>query len=303
MSPRTIEISGENTRLRLRDCQLLVERDGRDVGRIPVDEIGLLILDNPQTTYTHWVISDILQQGGAVLFCGPDHLPAGLAVPLAGHHLTTERFRAQSESSLPTRKRLWQQIVRAKVLNQQRACRDEATARRLAVLADRVRSGDPDNIEAQAAQGYWAAYLPGRTFRRDREGPHPNPMLNYGYIVFRAAIARALAGAGFHPALGLHHRNRFNPFCLADDLLEPFRPLVDVTVRHMVHNGVPALNQTAKRALLELLYWEYETDAGRGPLFEALDRMVASLHRCYIGQERELLIPTYDLPGPRPAQP
>lgn len=303
MTRRTLEISGRDTRLSFTHRQLLIERDGREVGRVPIEDIGLLILDQPTTSYTHWVLSEILAQGGAIIFCGPDHLPVGTALPTSGHHLQAERFRAQLAATEPRRKRLWQQIIQAKIANHGRMCRDGPARVKLERLGQSVRSGDPDNIEAQAARVHWRAWMPETGFRRVPRGPFPNALLDYGYAILRASVARALVAAGFHPSLGIQHSNRYNAFALADDLMEPLRPAVDSTARALVRNNARRLDQTAKKALLELLYLPYESPRGRGPLFNALDHMTASFHDCLLGRSRFLDIPTIPLPAERHHEP
>ncbi len=292
---RTIHVSGEGRHLRCRNAQVQILHEDKLLGSIPAEDIGLLIVDTPQATYSHTAVSAILDGGGVVVFCGANHLPVGIAHPAVGHHAQTERFRTQVEASLPTRKRLWQQVVRQKIRNQAAVCENEATRKRLELLAERVRSGDPSNMEAQAAKAHWSAYLPEReSFRRLRDGPFPNSLLNYGYMVMRAAIARSLVAAGFHPALGLNHSNRANAFCLADDLVEPLRPLVDVAVRNLVRRGSTVIEQEEKQELLSLLTFTCGMRGQASPLINALDTMCASLHACYLGESREL-----DLPHPR----
>jgi CRISPR-associated protein Cas1 len=297
---RTVHVSGEGKHLRCRDAQVQILHGDKVLGSVPAEDIGLLIVDTAQATYSHTAVSAILGNGGVVVFCGPDHLPVGIAHPAVGHHAQTERFRVQVESSVPTRKRLWQQIVRQKIRNQAAICENEATRKRLELLAGRVKSGDPSNVEAQAAKVHWSAYLPeAEGFRRLRDGPFPNSLLNYGYTVMRATIARSVVAAGFHPALGLNHSNRSNPFCLADDLVEPLRPLVDVTVRNLVRRGSRGIEKEEKQELLSLLTFTCRMKGQSSPLINALDTMAASLHACYLGESRELDIPHphWDLAG------
>ncbi|MBX3728283.1 MAG: type II CRISPR-associated endonuclease Cas1 [Candidatus Sumerlaeia bacterium] len=291
MTRRTIEVSGHDVHLSLAHHQVKITRGGEAVGSVPAEEVALLIVDTPTASYTHPTVVELLAQGAAVVFCGPDHLPAGIALPIEGHHLQAERFRAQMEASLPTRKRLWQQIVAAKIAAQASACTDDAVRRRLEVLRTRVRSGDPANVEAQAARFYWGAWMPEIGFRRDRDGPFPNGLLNYGYMMMRAALARALVAAGFHPSFGLRHTNRYNAFALADDFVEPFRPLVDCQVRQLARNASGAIGRAEKQALLSLLTHPTDSAAGTGPLINALEPLCISLHRCLLGEERTLAIP------------
>lgn len=292
MIKRTIEISGRGNRLAARVGSLLIEQGGEEAGRVPLEDLGLLILDAPDTTYTHWTLVRAAEAGAVVVLCGRDHLPAALFLPTGGS-LVAQRVAAQADAAKPLKKRLWQGLVRAKIRAQARVLgpRDERAAGFLRALVSTVRSGDPANVEARAARRYWTSLF-GREFRRRRDGPPPNALLNYGYMALRASVARAVAGAGLHPALGLHHRHRANAFCLADDLLEPLRPMVDRRVRALVDEGRTEIDRDAKRVLLETLTEEVEVGGQRGPLLVGLERTVASLARCYEGTDRTLCVPT-----------
>ncbi len=292
MIKRTIEISGYKTYFHMNHGQLVVEREGAKVGQVPIEDIGLLVVDNPTASYSHLCMVRLLENGAAVILCGEDHLPAGLLTPIEGNSLQAERLRIQIEAPLPTRKRLWQQVVQSKIRHQAETAETPGTKTRLLQLMDQVKSGDPQNVEAQAARVHWATWLgPDSGFRRGREGPPPNNLLNYGYMVLRAAVARAIVGAGLHPSLGLQHHNRYNAYSLADDLLEPFRPLVDVTVRDLWRAGIQEINQEAKQRLLTLLTHTCETGGQIGPLLVAMEFLGASLLKCLAGQEKNLRVP------------
>ncbi|MBD3293383.1 MAG: type II CRISPR-associated endonuclease Cas1, partial [Armatimonadia bacterium] len=208
MIKRTIEISSQPSHLAVRHDQLEI-RQGEEVSAtVPIEDIGVLIVDQRATTYTHPMLTSLIAAGGVVVVCDERHLPSGLLLPIAGHHATAQRLRAQVQASKPLNKRLWQQLVRHKIEGQAlNLGRGHRLHGRLRSLIREVRSGDPANVEAQAARLYWQAYF-GTAFRRDQDGEPPNNLLNYGYTVIRAAIARALCGAGLHPSLGLHHANR-----------------------------------------------------------------------------------------------
>jgi CRISPR-associated protein Cas1 len=292
MIKRTVEISGRGNRLFVNLGSLVVMRDGREVGRVPLEDLGILILDAPDAAYTHWVLAEALKSGAAIVPCGRDHLPCGLFLP-QDNSLMAQRLAAQAAAPLPLKKRLWKQIIQAKVRLQARnLAPDDPARRRLMALVSEVRSGDPANIEAQAARSYWQAMF-GPDFRRRADDLALNAFLNYGYAVVRAAVARAVAGAGLHPALGLHHRMRSNPCCLADDLLEPLRPMVDRAAKALAETGASEMTPEAKRVLLTVLTEEVETAGSRGPLLVALERTAASLVRCYGGEQDRL-----DLPEP-----
>ena len=264
MIKRIVEISSARTQLSIRYSQLIIKEEGQEVGSIPCEDIGVLLVDHQGTSYTHCVFTELLRFGAAVVLCGGNHHPAGMLLPIESNILQTERFREQIEAKEPVKKRLWRQIVRAKIKHQAKLVgKDSDIYKWLMALREQVRSGDPDNIEAQASKKFWSVYIQEmdstgspQGFHRDVEGRPPNNMLNYGYMVMRAAVARAICSAGLLPCLGIHHRNRYNAFCLADDMMEPFRGFVEAKVRDICHaDGVPdELTQTVKARLLEVLY-------------------------------------------------
>ena len=305
MIKRTLEISSEPAHLALRHQQLLLQRNGETVRQVPCEDIGMVVVDHPQTTYTHNALAKLVECGAAVVLCGRDHLPAAMLLPLGDHSQVVWRLADQMAVSRPTKKRLWTQLVRAKIRAQALNLPPNLPARRkLLALVKEVKAGDTTNVEARAARLYWqhwlatsdAATLDTEPFRRDPKAAGLNPFLNYGYTILRAAISRAIVAAGLQPSLGLHHANRANLFCLADDLIEPFRPLVDDRVRDMWQQGHSELNQAAKAELLGLLTLSLRMTAPdgseqRGPLMVMLHRLVASLVRCYAGEAKKLEIP------------
>lgn len=303
MIKRTLEISREPAHLAVRHEQLLLKRDGEIVGQAPCEDLGVVVVDHPQSTYSHHALVSLADAGAAVVLCGRDHLPSALVLPLADHTQVVWRLTDQINVSLPLKKRLWQQLVVAKVRGQARNLDPSLSAhKKLLAMAGEVRSGDPTNIEAHAAKVYWRHWLVSsrpeddEPFRRDPNGAGLNAFLNYGYAILRAAIGRALVAAGLEPRLGLHHSGRSNAFCLADDLIEPFRPLVDERVREMHRQGHETLNQPAKAELLNLLAEPMTLastpDEISGPLMVMLHRMTTSLARCYAGESKRLDIPT-----------
>ncbi len=255
----------------------------------------MVIVDDARATYTQAVFLELLEAGATVMVSGRDHLPAGMMLPVDAHHVQTERHRAHIEAKEPVRKRAWQALVRAKI-GQQAAVLSHFTGKDggLWPMARRVRSGDPENLEAQAAQRYWPLLF-GKSFRRDREASGVNALLNYGYAVVRAATARAIVATGLIPSLGVHHKHRSNPFCLADDLLEPYRPYVDWRVRSLVEtddDSVPNLSERLTRAvLLSLLNETIRVGERREPLLLALHTSAASLCRALTGDDRTLALP------------
>ncbi len=269
---------------------------GDEERSIPCEDIGVLLVDHSGVTYTHSVFTELLRCGAAVVLCGGDHHPTGMLLPIESNTVQAERFREQIEAKEPVKKKLWQQIVRAKIKHQAKLVgKDSSVYKALMALRDSVRSGDPDNIEAQASKKFWAAYIQDiiSNFHRNIEGRAPNNMLNYGYMVMRAAVARALCSAGLLPSLGIHHRNRYNTFCLADDMIEPFRGFVEAKVRDIcAQSGVPdELSQSIKAAILEVLYEPVTIADFNGPLMVGLHRMAASLQRCFAGEQKELDLP------------
>lgn len=293
MIKRTIEISRDAAHLTVKQRQFLIVRDGETVGRIPCEDIGVVVVDHPGTTYTHAALASLAESNAALVICGRNHLPSAVLLPFSDHSQIVWRINDQFSVSKPLCKQLWKQLVQAKIRAQAYNLFVDCPARsKLLDMARQVRSGDPHNMEAQAARVYWANYLPNTSFRRDAGGGAVNSLLNYGYVTVRAALARALVAAGLIPSIGLHHCNRGNAFCLADDLIEPLRPLVDLRVRVLYASGCEQLNPQAKAELLKLLAEPVVIGGEAGPLMVNLHRMTASLLRCYRGESKKLEIPT-----------
>lgn len=295
MIKRIVEVSGGPVHIAVEHGQLVIRskhEDGRN-GRIPCEDLGVLIIDNVGTTYSHQALIAMLAAGSTTLLCGANHLPAGYIVPYPSHSEATARARLQVAASAPLKKRLWQQLVAAKIRAQAATIAPDRPERALLLtLAGKVRSGDQSNMEAQAARVYWKVWLGDRSpFRRDPDGDGINAMLNYGYALLRAAFARALAGAGLLPMFGLHHSNRGNPFCLADDLLEPCRPMVDRAVRTLVSAGKTEIDKDVKARLLTTLYDTVILDDDTMPLQIAIKRTVDSLVQCFAKKAAKLMVP------------
>lgn len=290
MIRRTVEFSTPGTRLSVAHRQLVVERPELPKATLPIEDLGVVIVDDGRASYTQAVFIELLEAGATVMITGRNHLPIGMMLPLDAHHVQTERHRAQVAIGEPTRKQVWRALVSAKLAQQGRVLAHFAGSDSgLLALARRVRSGDPDNFEAQGAQRYWPRLF-GKDFRRDREADGINALLNYGYAVLRAAIARAIVAAGLIPSLGVHHRNRSNPFCLADDLFEPYRPLVDWRIRIMLDESgePPALDERSTRAaLLSLLNETVLVGDRRLAVLSAIEAGAASLSRILAGESKE----------------
>lgn len=295
MIRKTLEFSTPGTRLSVSHRQLVIARPDQPKVTRPIEDLGVVIVDDVRATYTQSVFLELLDAGATVLVSGRNHLPVGIMLPLDAHHVQTERHRAQVAAKEPVKKRVWQALIRAKIM-QQAAVLTHFTGGHagLAHMAGRVRSGDPENLEARAAQRYWPRLF-GTVFRRDRDADGVNALLNYGYAVIRAAVARAIVAAGLIPTLGVHHRNRSNPFCLADDLFEPYRPYVDWRVKLLVSDETsphPDLSQKETRAALLSLFNEtVQVEERRLPLLYAIQAGAASLCRALTGGDRSLVLP------------
>ncbi|MBL8875934.1 MAG: type II CRISPR-associated endonuclease Cas1 [Phycisphaerae bacterium] len=314
MLRRTVEVSREPAHITVRDNQLLILRKTDPpktlpanppnlAGSIPIEDIGMVVIDEPQTTYSHAALNALAEQGAAVVVCGRDHMPSGILLAISQHNEIVWRLDDQLGASRPLQKQMWRRIIIAKILAQMSALPDEAILIRekLAALAREVKSGDTENHEAQAARLYWEVWIAdspsqlARDFRRDTSpGKHaecPNNFLNYGYAVLRASVARALVGAGLLTALGIKHRHRANAFCLADDLMEPLRPVIDRTARELFLEGARDLTQPAKGRLLLTLTATATDSSGSGPISALLPRYAASLAESFARGEDHLDIP------------
>lgn len=268
----------------------------REERTIPIEDIGVVVLDNKRITITSGLLEAMLENNSAVITCDNRSMPVGLMLPLCGNTTQNERFRDQLDASLPLKKQLWQQTVRQKILNQ--ACvlkklRGE-NVKCMEVWANEVKSGDADNLEARAAVYYWK-YLFSEIegFTRGRDGIPPNNLLNYGYAILRAVVARGLVTSGLLPTLGIHHHNRYNAYCLADDIMEPYRPYVDeLVVRIMAEMGeYTVLTKNIKARLLSVPVLDVHIAGKRSPLMIAIGQTTASLYKCFSGESRKLLFP------------
>lgn len=293
MTERIVDVSDGPARLSVKHSQVIIEKK-EGTASVPLSEIAVLLVSHPAITYTNAVLSGICANKGMFVLCNEKHMPAGMLLPLVGHYIQAERFAAQAQASLPLKKQLWRQIVCSKVFAQASALRvASGDDHGLALLAGKVRSGDASNVEAQASRRYWSVIF-GRGFRRDREGDEPNALLNYGYAVLRAAVARAVCSAGLHPSLGLHHHNRYDSFCLADDLMEPYRPAVDASVLAIVElrESCCDLDKEAKAFLVKaLMEKRFVIDGESRGLFDALANTASSLSAAFSGKRKTLLLP------------
>ena len=263
---------------------------------IPIEDIGIVVLDNKRITITQGVLEALLENNCAVITCNESHLPIGMHLPLVGNTTQTERMRYQIEASLPLKKQLWQQTIVAKIENQAAVLKQMrgAEVRNMLKWASEVKSGDSENMEARAAVYYWQNAFPMvESFTRSREGVFPNNLLNYGYAILRAVVARALVSSGLLTTLGIHHRNKYNAFCLADDVMEPYRPYVDRLVMELCerYGECEELSRELKVELLKIPVLDVVINNKRSPLMVAVSTTTASLQRCYAGEIRKIVYP------------
>lgn len=266
------------------------------VRTVPIEDVGVVVLDNRQITVTQGVLEALLENNCAVITCDSAHLPVGLMLPLCGNTTQSERFRNQIDASLPLKKQLWQQTVQCKIRNQAAALKKVrgAETRNMQAWAGDVRSGDSNNLEARAAAYYWKNMFPEIPgFTRGRDGEPPNNLLNYGYAILRAVVARALVISGLLPTLGIHHHNRYDAYCLADDIMEPYRPFVDEKVAHLFDNekNCTELTTDLKRELLTIPTLDVLINGQRSPLMVAVGQTAASVNKCFGGEARKIIYP------------
>lgn len=299
MIKRTIYI-GNPAYLHLSDCQMVFRKENDDGSkaeyRFPIEDLGFVVLDHPQITISHGLIDALLEAKCSLITCSKSHLPTGLHLPLSATTLQNERFRVQITSTLPLRKQMWKQTIETKIANQSailsRWCHVETGC--LDAWAKQVKSGDPDNLEGRAAVYYWRNLFDNvYDFKRDPDGAFPNNFLNYGYAILRAIIARALVCAGLLPTLGIHHHNRYNAYCLADDIMEPYRPIVDDLVLETIakYPDVEVLNRDIKASLLSLPVRDVKMCSGRHPLMVAASETAISVFKCFAGETHKISYP------------
>lgn len=265
------------------------------INTVPIEDIGIVILDHQQITITNALVSSLVENNVAMIHCDETHHPSGLMMPLSVNSVQTEKFRAQIDASLPLKKQLWQQTVSAKIRNQAMILNSLGKdTENMMHWEKSVRSGDPDNYEARAAAYYWQSlFHPQLNFRRSREGDPPNNLLNYGYAILRAMVARSLVGSGLLPTLGIFHRNKYNAYCLADDIMEPYRPYIDRIVYTLVDNGedFTVLNTAMKAELFKMASIDVCINKERSPMMVGIQRTTASLAKCFEGRSKKILYP------------
>lgn len=299
MLGRIVEVSNDKRHLSMYRGFMLVHTTGderKEVGRVPLDDMAALIANAHGLSYTNNLLVALAERGVPFVLCAANHNVVGMLWPIDGHHQQAHRFEAQIACTLPMRKKLWASIVKSKLLNQAAVLKEtDNSFAHLQNLAKQVRSGDPDNLEAQGARKYWGLLM-GPLFRRDQQADGVNALLNYGYTVLRAATARAVVAAGLHPSLGLHHSHDNNAMRLVDDLMEPFRPVIDLAVCHLQRSGPCQVNADTKRVLVQCLYQDLPTKEAKTPVIVALQGLATSLAQVLLKERKALALPLSAVP-------
>ena len=281
--------------LSIKNKQLIItDKDTGEIKQAPVEDIGFVILDNPQITITQWVMQEMAENNVAVVFCDKKHLPSSMLFNLNSHNLQNEIFRSQVDVKEPLKKSLWKQTIEIKIKNQALLLKKlDKDYKQMLVYANNVKSGDTTNQEAQASRYYWKHLFDLVNFKRERFGMPPNTTLNYGYAILRATVARALVGSGLLPTLGIHHHNKYNAYCLADDIMEPYRPFVDEIVCKIIdeYPNYHIMTKEIKAELLQLLTVDVRFDNMKRPLMTGVSTTTASLARCFAGTQKKILYP------------
>jgi CRISP-associated protein Cas1 len=299
MIGRIVEVADDRRHLFVHRGFMVVqdtEGERKELGQVPLDDIAAVIANAHGLSYTNNLLVALAERGAPFVLCAANHNAVGMLLPIEGNFEQSKRIEAQIAASLPTHKRLWATVVRSK-LEQQAAALEAAgqPTAPLTALVAKVKSGDPENVEAQGARRYWQMLF-GEGFRRDQNAPGLNAMLNYGYTVLRSATARAVIAAGLHPSIGLHHSNDFNAMRLVDDLMEPFRPVIDLRVWLLQRGGESNITPETKRALVRTLYDDMQTEAGATPVLVCAQKLATSLAQVYLGERDKLDLPLPGLP-------
>ena len=299
MIGRIVEIADDRRHLFVNRGFMVVrdtEGERKELGQIPLDDIAAVIANAHGISYTNNLLVALAERGAPFVLCAANHNAVGMLLTLDGHHVQAKRIEAQIAASLPTHKRLWAAIVKSK-LEQQAAALEAAGAPTapLTALIRKVKSGDPQNIEGQGARRYWSLLF-GNDFRRNQDGDGINALLNYGYTILRSATARAVVAAGLHPSIGLHHSNDGNAMRLVDDLMEPFRPIIDLKVWQLQRASESHITPDTKRALVRTLYDDMQSSAGATPVMVCMQKLAVSLAQVYSGERDKLELPLPGLP-------
>jgi CRISPR-associated protein Cas1 len=295
-NPAYLSLRNSQLVIHLPDANGMDDRTGNNT--VPIEDIGIVVLDNKQITITTGLMEALLANNSALITCDSSRMPVGLMLPLNGNTTQSERFQDQINASLPLQKQLWQQTIQCKIANQAQLLQSSqgVVVKNMLAWVGEVRSGDSDNMEARAAAYYWKNMFPNiDNFTRGREGIAPNNLLNYGYAILRAVVARSLVGSGLLPTFGIHHHNKYNAYCLADDIMEPYRPFVDKLVLEIIASGddISELSKTIKAKLLGIPVLDVFINNQRSPLMIAVGQTTASLAKCYAGELRKITYPSF----------
>lgn len=296
MLNRVLEIAEENRYLSLKRGFIVIQQGSEELGSVPLDDVAVLLLSAQGVTLTKNVINALSEKGCITIFCGQNYIPLSMVLPVASHTYFTKIIKIQINSSEPFKKRIWQQIVIQKIKNQAlslKYCGKEDNIDLIEKISRMVKSGDPDNREAYAARMYWKSLF-GDTFIRDKDGHGINAFLNYGYAIMRACMARAICSHGLIPSLGIHHDNNLNQFCLADDLFEIYRPIVDTMVYKLTDEGETELNPENKRALASLLKVKVHTSEGESQVVQSMQYFASSLVNALEVGKPDIELPSWE---------
>lgn len=294
-----VEIAQDGRHLSLFRGFLKISEGENELARVPLDNIHALLLNCHQATLSQNILLTCAEAGIPVILCASNHQPAGIFWPVVSHHKQAGNLQAQLSGTLPLAKQLWKAVVQAKIIGQHQVLEatHKAEGNPLAEMATRVKSGDPENREAQAARRYWPLLM-GKDFLRDVDAQGANSLLNYGYAILRATVARAIISVGLHPSLGIHHQNRLNAFCLVDDMMEPYRPAVDYCVVNLLQAGHTEVTSDTKKALVGLMDSTIVMPEDSTSISNAVLRTAQSLVQCFVQGNKTLTLPSYIVPQP-----
>lgn len=295
MPKRIIEIGTGGSYLKFKNHQLILEREGEEPVSVPIEDLSAIILDTPQSTITNYALRELAKANVTVLSSDESHQPIGIFLATEGHSLQGERFFAQAEMKAPVKKRLWKSVIRAKLKVQAKVLSDvSGTDMGINKMVSKVKSGDPDNIEAQAAKRYWSRFFDTKEFRRDRAEEDQNRYLNYGYAILRSLMARSIVATGLHPSLGIHHKNKYNAYALADDLMEPYRPFIDLMCWEVVRDyGEGAeMSKDIRRHILGFVGLYINVESEQLSMQGAIRKTAQSLSAVVMNRQQELSLPS-----------
>jgi CRISPR-associated protein Cas1 len=296
MIHQIVEIQDENRYLSLERGFLKISKGEEQVARVPLDDVAVLLISAQSVSFSKHILNELAERGSISVLCGRNYIPQSMVMPVSGHYMQAGIIKTQIDASAPFQKNIWKQIIEEKLKNQGKSlefCRKDKAALKLYSIAKTVKSGDSDNREAYGAKIYWKELF-GPDFKRDKDAVGINSLLNYGYAIARASTARAICGAGLLPSFGIYHKNYLNPFCLADDFLEPFRPFVDIIAYQLAQNSQTEITPEIKHELAKVLWMQVKTSEGKSPLFQSLHYMCSSYTKALKVKTPALDIPFWE---------